>query len=99
MPVRIENVRHWITLDNFQKSSLLSRSVLLEVKKLGLLSISRSPAAFHVCRTESDRVGLEMVWETTEESFFKTSDPARVRLTRWEMLFGSWRELQAGRTS
>ena len=71
MPVWIENVRHWITLDNFQKSSLLSRSVLLEVKKLGLLSTSRSPAAFHEGRTEGDRVGLEMVWETTEESFFQ----------------------------
>ena len=44
---------------------------MLEVNKLSLLSISRSPSAFHVCRTESDRVGLEMVWETTEESFFQ----------------------------
>ena len=31
--------------------------------------------------------------------FFKTSDQATVHLTQWEMLFGSWRELQSGRTS
>ena len=31
--------------------------------------------------------------------FVKTSNLATVHLTQWEMLFGSWRELQAGRTS
>ena len=46
------------------------------------LLLSSSPAAFHVCRTESDRVGLEMqatcFGKTSPKSaffFFKTSDP------------------------
>ena len=70
-------------------------------------SVYFSPALqphFHVCRTESDRVGLEMqaTWfgKTSPKSpFFKTSDPATVRITQWEMLFGSWKELEAGWTS
>ena len=68
------------------------------------LFLSSSAAAFYVCRTESDRVGLEMqaTWfgKTSPKSlfFFKTSDRATVHITQWERLFGIWKELEAGRT-
>ena len=44
---------------------------------------------------------MQATWfgKLPKSPFFKTSDPATVRLTQWEMLFGSSRELQAGRTS
>ena len=48
-----------------------------EAKWLSLFLYS-SPAAFHVCRTKSDRVGLEVqaTWfgELRKNPFFKTSD-------------------------
>ena len=73
-----------------------------EAKWLSLF-FSSSPAAFHVCRTKSNRIRLEVLatWfgELRKSPFFKTSDLATFHLTQWEMLFGSWRELQAGRTS
>ena len=66
-------------LGNFHVVDLHVRGINIhgEAKWLSLF-LSSSPAAFHVCRTKSDRVGLEVqaTWfgELRKSPFFKTSD-------------------------
>ena len=81
LPWPAQSIRPFIALlGNFHVVDLHVRGINInihgEAKWLSLF-LSSSPAAFHVCRTKSDRVGLEVQasWfgELRKSPFFKTS--------------------------